>query len=74
MAIIRMRCKEFLFQTHPLLHGTFLETMRGNLLPPYHLYAYAYDAGLARILMVDVFTRQRLALSSVDSISNTRGI
>jgi hypothetical protein len=72
-AIVRMRCEEFPFQTPLRLYGNFKETMRGNILPHYHLFAHAYDAGLDRFLMVSVFMRQLLALPSIDSISKPCG-
>jgi len=73
-AIIRMRCEEFPFQAPLRLYGNFKETMRGNILPHYHLFAHAYDAGLDRFLMVSVSMRQRLALPSIDSINKPCGI
>ena len=55
----------------PLLspYRDFEKTMRGNLLPYYYLFVYAYDAGLAWFLMVSVCIRQRLALSLVDKFT-----
>jgi hypothetical protein len=67
-AIVHIRGEEFF---GPLLspHGDFEKTMRGNLLPHYHLFAYAHDAGIARFSMVSVCMRQRLALSLVDNFT-----
>jgi hypothetical protein len=72
-AIIRMRSKAFSFGPSPLLYENFPGIMRGTILPPHHLLAYAYDAGLARFSMVGVCTRQRLAPTSVESISKSHG-
>jgi hypothetical protein len=73
-AIVCMRCKEFPIQGSLALYGNFKETMRGNILPHYHLFAHAHDAGLDRFTMVSVFMRQQLALSSIDSINKPCGI